>query len=121
MAGTRLAPYKRQASEDIDKRAREGMTVTLVPDEERAVLILMRGPCPVCTHDTRFAYPLVGVEGAADVSSEQLLEVADSLGSSQGNVDARGRCLCGHGHKGHPPDENGCGARWGINVSWGEP
>jgi hypothetical protein len=115
------SPYVKQASPAIDERARSTLKVALVPDEEHAVIARMRGACPVCTHEVRFEYPLVAVQGVDEArgDEESLAAVAESLGRSSGSEDIRGHCLCNHVHQGQPSDEPGCGARWGMHISWG--
>jgi hypothetical protein len=126
-------PYKRQAGAEFDKRASETMKVKLLPDEKHAVVARMHGPCPACSHETAFDYPLVAVEdlgvqtdrdgeslvAAAEALGRSLVDLAEAMGRSSGSEDIRGHCLCHEVHAGQPKDEPGCGVRWGVHVSWG--
>lgn len=122
MADPKRAPYRKQASPRIDTKASKDMTVQPIPDEDHAVIVRMAGACPVCTHETRFDYPLIAIQGveAGAGTEESLLKIADSVGQAAWSGNVRAHCLCGQAHKGQPDSEQGCGARWGMQVSWGQ-
>jgi hypothetical protein len=120
--------WKKQSSGAIDERALKDYAdkltkVRLIPSEDKVVVIEVTGPCPVCRHEFPYEYPLVSVSGIEVVTTEQLIQLADSIGQKAGDEDVVITCACEDDHPGKETEnqkESGCGARWSLRVSWGE-
>lgn len=119
-------PWKKQANATIDavalKDVQDGnTTIAILPSEDKAVLIRVVGPCPVCRHEGFYDYPLVAVSGVDTLSADETIATADILGIPSGAKDVRLTCECHETHSSQETHkEDGCGARWGINVRWGK-
>ena len=127
MAKSRKRPWKKQASARIDsvalKDVQDGTTtIALLPSEDKAVLIRVLGLCPVCRHETPYDHPLVAVSGVETLPADETIATAETLGVPSGAEDVHPVCDCHEVHASQEKHkEDGCGARWGINVRWGGP
>ena len=109
--------YKVRASKELDDNAYKTLAVTLLPDETRVVLIRFDGTCPWCQGSMSFPYPLIGFpDGVAPAKEEVLIDTADQLGLSHGDMDVELHCTCGPSHD---KEQEGCGACFSIHVTWG--
>ena len=113
--------YHERVAEELDKAAYGLFSVTIRPrSESNAVLLSFEGTCPACFGRMTYDYPLVAEMKGVPPDRDSLDRLAEEHGLASGDIDALLFCACGPEHKNHPAGDAGCGARFKINVKWGE-
>lgn len=97
-----LLPWMVDSRAEYGERAALTIPYQAVPPNVPEDLVF-DGPCPRCSHEFTYKWPLVVVRGATALQSSGTPVVV--------------RCQCGSDHPGRPEKQSGCGAFWKVRVA----
>jgi len=97
-----------------------GFAADLKPPD-KPVFLHLAGPCPRCKDPMDYDYPLVTIQGVADIGAEgteKVMETLEGLGHRprSGDTDVDVICAC---IQVHTKDKEGCGAYCVFHATWG--
>jgi hypothetical protein len=121
-------PYSNDVrTEDTDK-APTSFAATLFPDDADPRAIEFNGYCPRCNDQMQVLKELDVVAGTERMFNRQkwLDSLLDPLWTLTSRSPVRPsrtdtfdlECSCGIDHPNRPSDKIGCGARFGVQVTW---
>jgi hypothetical protein len=114
--------YRDVSSEALNAKAAKVCEVSLLPNEEEPVDIVVRG-CPSCEHDATWNEPVFVVRGIdVNITGDLARAILAGFRAAGRPVTVRevtARCQCNHPHPGAPKGVKGCGCWWSLKVQWG--